>query len=127
MTPSVPPVLSELAALLMRNAQPGLPEGERANALSLSAMILLIAAEVWDGMAAMLVEENRAFRTLLGEDGEDGDLRLSALKGENDRLRGRLITAHTEAEDHADAAREAAIWADLVRSTERRRLTTSPV
>ena len=127
MTPSVPAVLAELAGLLMRNAMPGVPEPERASALNLSAMLLLIAAEVWDGTAAMLVEENRALRALLGETGDDLDLRVSALQAENDRLRALLIAAHGAAEDGADAAREAAIWAELVRSTGRRRLTTSPV
>ena len=127
MTPSVPAVLAELAGLLVRNGQPGVPDGERANALNLSAMLLTLAAEVWDGAAAMLAEENRAFRTLLGEAGEDRDLRVSALKAENDRLRGRLIAAHAEAETRGDAVREAAIWAELVASTERRKLATSPV
>ena len=127
MTPSVPAVLAELAGLLMRNAMPGVPEPERASALNLSAMLLLIAAEVWDGTAAMLVEENRALRALLGETGDDLDLRVSALQAENDRLRALLTAAHAAAEDGADAAREAAIWAELVRSTGRRRLTTSPV
>jgi multidrug efflux pump subunit AcrA (membrane-fusion protein) len=127
MTPSAPAVLSELAALLVRCAQPGAPEPERAGALGLSAMLLTIAAEVWDRSAAVLVEENRAFRALLGEVDEDRDLRVSALQAENNRLRARLIAAHAEAEDRADAAREAAIWSELARSTERRKLSTSPV
>ena len=127
MTPSVPTVLAEMAALLMRNAQPDVPPAERANALAMTAMLLLLAGEVWDGMAAMLAEENRAFRALLGEAGEDPDLRISALKAANDTLRARLIAAHEAAETARDPAREAAIWAELVRSTERRTLSTSPV
>jgi hypothetical protein len=127
MTPAVPSVLAELAALLIRNGQPGVPDGERTNALNLSAMLLMLAAEVWDGAAAMLVEENRAFRALLGAAGEDDDLRVSALKAENDRLRSLLISAHAHAEASGDAEREAAIWAELVASTERRKLSTAPV
>lgn len=127
MTPAVPAVLAELAGLLVRNGAPEIPEGERANALGLSAMLLMLAAEVWDGAAARLVEENRALRTLLGEAGADSDLRVSALTAENDRLRGRLIAVHAEAEARGDAEREAAIWAELVASTERRKLSISPV
>src|SRR6185312_5864949 len=37
MTPQVPAVLGELAALLMRNAEPGVPAAERTGALTLSA------------------------------------------------------------------------------------------
>jgi hypothetical protein len=127
MTPAVPSVLAELAGLLVRNSLPNVPDGERANALGLSAMLLSLAAEVWDGMAAMLVEENRAFRALLGEAGADEDLRISALKAQNDRLRARLIEAHAAAEDSGDSERDAAIWAELVASTERRKLSVSPV
>ena len=56
MTPEVPAVLMELAGLLMRNAQPGVPEPERASDLSLSAMLLIVAAETWDKAAHVLVE-----------------------------------------------------------------------
>ena len=78
MTPAVPSVLSELAQLLMRNAVPDVPDAERASALGLSAMLLGLAAEVWDGAAYNLVDENRALRALLGEKGSDDDLHLSA-------------------------------------------------
>ena len=127
MNPPVPPVLAELAALLLRNAMPGVPEPERASDLSLSAMILGVAAEVWDRQAQVLVEENRAVRALLGEAGDDADLRLSVLQAENDRLRSALIGAHAVAEDAGDTARAEAIWAELVASTERRKLSTAPV
>ncbi|MBL8773845.1 MAG: hypothetical protein JNK30_20835 [Phenylobacterium sp.] len=127
MNPPVPAVLAELAALLGRNALPDVPPAERASDLGLSAMLLGLAAEMWDRQAAILVEENRAVRALLGESGEDGDLRLTALKAENDRLRARLIEAHAAAEAEGDAARQAAIWTELAASTERRRLSTAPV
>jgi hypothetical protein len=127
MNPKVPPVLAELAGLLMKNAMPGVPEAERASDLSLSAMLLIVAAETWDRQAHILVEENRAIRTLLGETGVDADLRISALQAENDRLRNRLIEAHAAAEAAGDTAREDAIWAELVAGTERRRISTAPV
>lgn len=127
MNPKVPPVLAELAGLLMKNAMPGVPEAERASDLSLSAMLLIVAAETWDRQAHILVEENRAIRALLGEMGVDADLRISALQAENDRLRNRLIEAHAAAEAAGDTAREEAIWAELVAGTERRRISTAPV
>ncbi|MBW8812105.1 MAG: hypothetical protein JF588_01655 [Caulobacterales bacterium] len=127
MNPKVPPVLYELAGLLMKNAAPDVPPPERASDLSLSALLLVVAAEMWDRGAAVLVEENRALRALLGEAGEDGDLRISALTVENERLRAGLIAAHAAAEAAGDTAREAAIWAELVASTERRRLSMAPV
>jgi hypothetical protein len=127
MNPDVPAVLMQLAAVVGRNALPGVPEPERASDLGITALLLSIAAEVWDGAAAELVEENRALRTLLGVAGADEDLRLSALKAENDRLRALLIEAHVAAEAAGAAARQDAIWAELVRSTERRLLSVSLV
>lgn len=127
MNPPVPPVLAELAGLLMKNAMPGAPEAERASDLSLSAMLLMVAGEVWDRQAHILVEENRAVRALLGETGQDADLRLSALQAENDRLRAALIEAHAAAEATGDLARQDAIWTELVAATERRKLSTAPV
>lgn len=127
MTPEVPAVLAELAALAMKNADPAVPPAERAGDLALTAMLLTLAAETWDGAAHILVEENRAVRALLGETGEDADLRLSALAAENHRLRARLIERHAAAEAAGDAATCEAIWAELAASTERRKLSTAPV
>jgi len=127
MNPKVPPVLAELAGLLVRSAMPGVAEAERASDLGLSAALLGVAAEIWDRQAHVMVEENRALRTLLSEVGADVDFHLSALQAENDRLRAALIEAHAAAEAAGDTAREAAIWAELVASTERRRLSTAPV
>jgi hypothetical protein len=127
MNPPVPPVLAELAGLLMKNAVPDVPEPERASDLSLSAMLLTIAGEIWDRQAHILVEENRAVRTLLGEAGEDADLRLSVLKAENDRLRAALIEAQAAAEASGDTGRQDAIWTELIAATERRKLASAPV
>lgn len=127
MTPAVPAVLAELAALLIRNAAPDRPPAERTSDLGLSAALLGLLAEVWDRQAHILVEENAAIRRLLGEAGQDRDFHLTALKAENDRLRGCLVDAQTAAEAAGDDARQAAIWTELVASTERRRLSTAPV
>ena len=127
MTPQVPAVLAELSGLLIKNAQPGVPEAERASDLGLSAMLLAVTAEIWDRQAAILVDENRAIRALLGQAGDDADLRLSVLEAENNRLRAALIDAQAAAEAAGDTARQDAIWAELVASTERRKLASAPV
>jgi hypothetical protein len=127
MTPSVPSVLAELAQLLVRNADPATPDAERAGALTLSSMLLVVAAEVWDGAAENLVQENRALAALLPDTAAEGDLRLSVLRAENERLRALLIAAQIAAENGGDTARQDAIWAELLASTERRKLSISLV
>lgn len=127
MTPDVPSVLAELAQLLMRNAAPGVPEAERASTLGLSAALLGVAAEIWDGAAHNLVQENRALAALLDDAAAEDDLRLSALRAENVRMRKRLIAAQITAEEAGDATRQAAIWDELRTSTERRKLSISLV
>jgi hypothetical protein len=120
-------VLIELAGLMARNAEPGVPDGERANALRLSAGLLAMAAERWDSAADNLVRENRALAALLDDTAAQDDLRVSALGAENARLRARLIEAHIAAEQAGDAQRLDAIWAELVASTERRKISMAPV
>jgi hypothetical protein len=127
MTPQVPIVLSELALLALRNAGPGVPDGERQNELTLTAMLLGVAAEVWDSAADNLVRENRALAILLDDTAPEDDLKLSVLRAQNARLRGGLIAAHIAAEQAGDTAREAAIWAELIASTERRKLSISSI
>ena len=127
MTPQIPSVLAELASLLMKNAQPGVPDAERASDLGISALLLMVAGEVWDRQAAILVEENRAVRGILGELGDDPNLRLSALQAENNRLREALIAAQAAAEAAGDVALQDAIWAELAAGTERRKLAAAPV
>ncbi|HEY8614838.1 hypothetical protein [Phenylobacterium sp.] len=127
MNPPVPAVLAELANLALRYTMPDAPPAERASNLGLTAMLLNLAAEVWDRQAADLVAENRAIRALLGESGQDADLRLSSLKSENDRLRAALISSQADAEAAGDVARQDAIWAELLASTERRKLSVSLV
>lgn len=139
MNPTVPAVLAELAGLCMRNAMPDVHPADRASSLGLAAALLGVAAEVWDGMAARLVAENRAIRPLLARAGEAGldfavlasgadeDLRLSSLKVANDALRAALIALHAAAEAKGAKDLEAAVWAELLASTDRRKLASSPV
>lgn len=137
MTPSVPAVLAEIAGLALRNAMPDVHPADRASSLGLSAALLGMAAEVWDGTAARLVEENRAVRALLARAGEvgldfselaardDADLRISSLQAANDVLRAALIALQTTAEAKSPAL-DTDIWAELVASTERRKMAASP-
>ena len=140
MKPDIPAVLAELAGLVARNAAPDLDPAERAGALGLSAALLGMAAEAWDGAAQRLVEENRALRALLSDAGdragadaslagaEDDDLRISALSAANARLRAALIAlqAGVEAEDSPEArALESRIWEELRLSTERRHMSSA--
>jgi hypothetical protein len=127
MTPQVPKVLAELAGLVMHNGAPEVSAGERQSSLTLAAMLLSVAAEVWDASAEHLVQENRTLAILLDDVASEASLRLSALRAENARLRARLIEAHVAAETAGDTAREAAIWAELVASTERRKLSISTI
>lgn len=140
MKPDIPAVLAELAGLVARNAAPDLDPAERAGALGLSAALLGMAAEAWDGAAQRLVEENRALRALLSDAGdragadaalagaEDDDLRISVLSAANARLRAGLIAlqAAVEAEDSPEArALESRIWEELRLSTERRYMSSA--
>lgn len=135
MTPTVPEVLAEIAAIAIRNADPSVHPADRASALGLSAALLGMAAEVWDGMADRLHAENRAIRGLLARDpafadlaaGADESLKISALKAANDSLRRALIDLHAAAEARGDAALSEEIWGELVLSTERRKMMASPV
>ena len=98
MTPAVSQVLADLAGRVARNAAPNVPAADRAGELGLSALLLGLAAEMWDGAAEILVQENTDLRALLaagakvwGEEsrrrwlealaqGRDESLRLSALQ-----------------------------------------------
>lgn len=148
LVPKVPEVLAEMAALLVRNADPTVPAADRANALGLGAAVLGLAAEVVDGAAHQLVLDNRATRAVLGKGaqvfdgaplgarlaelarGTDEDFRISALQAANDTLRRALIELHVaveQAEGPQARALETAIWEELVACSDRRKLMGSPV
>ena len=135
MIPSVPAVLVDLAGKVMANAAPDANPTDRASTLGLSALLMGLAAESWDSTAHHLVMENRAFRALLAkgaayapppvEHAED-DFRLSALAAENGRLRAALITLQIAVEGRDESMNDA-IWAELLASTERRKIPGSAV
>ena len=135
MIPSVPAVLADLAGKVAAGAAPDMNPVDRAGALGLSAVLMGLAAEAWDGAAHNLIMENRAIRALLAKgaayapppaEAREDDFRLSALAAENRRLRAALIGLHAAVEGR-DAALEDAVWAELRASTERRRIQNSPV
>ncbi len=148
MTPAVPQVLADLAARVARNAAPQIPAAERAGELGLSALLLGLAAEMWDGAAERLVLENRGFRGLLAKGaavastpalrqelerlsaGVEESLRLSALQSANSSLRAGLIALQLDIEGREDPpakALEAEVWRGLTEAAVRRRLSGSPV
>ena len=62
-------------------------------------------------------------------DGDEGDLRISALQAVNDALRDALTELHAFVETQegdAAAAMNAAIWSELSASTQRRAFSTLP-
>ena len=147
MNPDVDKVLAHLAGTLLLEVAPLIPVDYAQKNTQLAAMLLMASVEEWDRSVERRVEENRALRALfrdalplvadselcgrLEEASADPGLplRVSAQGPENDRLRALLIElhAHVEELDSPKARRlEDAIWDELRRSTERRRLTISP-
>lgn len=138
--PTTEQTLAACAAELTEMA-PLIQPAYRGAVLTYVATLLKAASENWDECAHLLVEENRALRALfvriapvIGEEalaarigdlqqGQDENLRISALMATNEVLRAALIDAHAAIEaTQGDAARAAedAIWAELRQSTERR-------
>ena len=135
MIPSVPAVLVDLAGKGAAHAAPAANPTARAATLGLTAMLMGLAAETWDGAAHHLVMENRAIRALLARgaahvppppERPEDDFRVSALGEENVRLRAALITLQIAVEG-CDGAMNDAIWAELRASTERRKQRGSAV
>jgi len=110
------------------------------------ATLLVIAADEWDRGASRRLEENQAMRDLFRKaapvvsdkalsdrlkqlaSSSDTDYRVSALEDNNCALRAALIELHTQIESQSgNEAREIenAIWKEIAKSTERRRLSTA--
>ncbi|MFM2370606.1 MAG: hypothetical protein RIS85_328 [Pseudomonadota bacterium] len=133
MKPDVSIAVRELAHRLRTDLLAELT-GFRANVAAMGAAMLDMVADEWDGAAARLVRENRAFRALLEQGdgpppgGNEDDLRISALTRENDRLRGlitdlmaRLETTPTPAGNQLLSA----IWQELARTVNERRIASA--
>ncbi|HUD94532.1 hypothetical protein [Sphingobium sp.] len=138
MKPDIPAVLEDVARQLRESILPDL-KGFKANMVGMTAAMLDITAEAWDGAADRLVRENGALAGLLTQGAdvtgdatfrnaateEPEDLKISTLERINDQRRRALVTLQVriEAEDSSAAkALDAAIWDELRASTERRRV-----
>lgn len=137
--PETAAVLDSHADRLLTQIVP-LLTGFDANSVAMIGMMLKMVAEDWDRAAAMRVKENRAIRAIFRDaaavvdgalgvrlaalaDSEDDDLHLSALDRASDELRGALSELHAFTEERGDmTALNDAIWAELRRSVERRRV-----
>jgi hypothetical protein len=139
------PHLTDVVAFMAKDMPIWLPQVEPAflrGRLSCVVGVLNVLASDLDNAVPRRLEENRAFRALfrdgaglvtdpalaarLAEEGAraSDDLRLSALDADNDRLRALLIELHVHVEARDDVAAKAlneAIWAELKRSTDRRK------
>jgi hypothetical protein len=145
--PDVPVALQKLSLSLLLEVGPAIAVDYLQRGAGIAAIMLQMAAEEWDRAAARRAEENAALRVLFGDAakdvadvglagrlreaaaGADGDLRVSALERSNQALRALLVElhAHVETLRSPEARRlEAAIWAELRRSTERRALPLAP-
>jgi hypothetical protein len=141
--PDVDRLLEVGAMDLMTRIGPALPSPYEQSSAGALGVLLMAIREEFERGAARRVEENAALYALFERaDGvvQDADLAkrlgdaraeeavaltISALEAENARLRGLLVElhAHLETLDAPEAgALVDAIWSELARSTERRRL-----
>lgn len=147
MKPDPARFLEVAAAHLLVRTAPALPSGYEQSSLQVLAAMLMAVREEFDRAASRRVEENAALRGLFAratpavEDaalaarlaeaaaGADADLSVPALEAANAALRALLVELHGHVESlDSEAARalEDAIWRELARSTERRRLALGP-
>ncbi|KAA9018228.1 hypothetical protein [Sphingobium limneticum] len=137
MKPDIPAVLEDVARKLRETILPDL-KGFQANMVGMTAAMLDMTAEAWNGAADRLVQENAALATLLAQGSaltgdpafrdaakeEAEDLKISTLERINDQRRRALIALQAQIEtDQSAQALNSAIWDELRASTERRRVT----
>lgn len=134
------------AADLAMRVIPAISPAYHQGTIGMLAATLAIVAEEWDRAASWRVEENQRLRELFRDSAPavkndalraklialsgtgDRDLRISALTANNSILRAALIELHRYVESaRSDDSRrvEAAIWRELVESTQRRRLSSA--
>jgi hypothetical protein len=145
--PDVPKALEIVAGRLLFDVAPHVAPAYRQSSIGVTAILLGIVREEWDRAAARRVEENAALRALFRDalpvvtdtdlrqrlaaaaDSADASLLVSQLEASNDALRALLIELHAHVEELEGAparALDAAIWRELVLSTERRKLSLAP-
>jgi len=146
MTPNPILVLGDFAGRLAQVLAPDLKSAYLQGSAGLMYATMGMMVEEWDRSADRLAEENAAIRTLFDQAAplapgglsvrldemaraRDGDLKVSTLQAANNTLRAALIELQAWAETQtgsAVAALNDGIWAELARSTERRRLSATP-
>ncbi len=144
MKPDPQRVLEQTAAQLALDVAGAVQPRYRQAAVGMLAGLLIAVREEFDRAAARRVEENAALRALCAEGAgvvaeaaladrlrvaartRDESLRVPDLDAGNRALRALLIELHAHVETLATAearALDAAIWRELVASTERRKLS----
>jgi hypothetical protein len=147
MRPEIPNVFEVFAADLMSRVMPEVTPIYHQGTISMVAIMFVIAGERWDTAASWRVEENDSLREIFRDsidviadrdlkerltklsETRDDDLRIAALTASNSAMRAAVIELHRHVESiqNRDARRiEAAIWRELSKSTERRRISTAP-
>lgn len=146
MRPRVEIVFQTMAMDLLERVIPAIGPSYHQGTVGMIATLLAIVSEEWDRAASRRVEENNRLRELFRQaapvasdaalrsrllqlaETRDDDFRISALEDNNCALRATLIDlhAHVEALTSEPARKiEAAIWDELAKSTERRRLLSA--
>jgi hypothetical protein len=144
MRPNIAAVCEKMAEDLLVRVLPAISPAYHQGTVGMMATMFAIIGEEWDRAASRRIEENHRLRELFREaapcvnevalkgrllalaDSKDRDFHISALEQNNCDLRAALIDLHAyiEAQSTPDARRiEAAIWKELLESTERRRLS----
>lgn len=146
MRPRVEVVFLTMAQDLIERVIPAISPTYHQGTVGMIATLLAIVGEEWDRAASRRVEENQRLRELFREsaaavndralktrilklaDTRDHDFHISALENSNCALRAALIElhAHVESQSSPEARKvEDAIWDELAKSTERRRLLSA--
>jgi hypothetical protein len=146
MRPRVEIVFQTMAMDLIERVIPAIGPTYHQGTVGMIATLLAIVSEEWDRAASRRIEENNRLRELFKQAATaindpalrsrifqlaktaDNDFHIAALENNNCALRAALIDLHTHVETQTSAeARkvEAAIWTELAKSTERRRLMSA--
>ncbi len=146
MRPRVEIVFQTAAMDLIERVIPAIGPSYHQGTVGMIASLLAIVSEEWDRAASRRIEENQRLRELFREaapavhdpalrsrilelaETREHDFRISALENNNCALRAALIELHAHVESQTSAAArkvEDAIWDELAKSTERRRLLSA--
>ena len=146
MRPRVEIVFQTMAMDLIERVIPAIGPTYHQGTVGMIATLLAIVSEEWDRAASRRIEENNRLRELFKQAAPaindpalrsrvfqlaktaDNDFHIAALENNNCALRAALVYlhAHVETQTSAEARKvETAIWNELAKSTERRRLMSA--